>query len=126
MALIFFLSAQSKLPSIPGLDIIDNSDKIKHAFFYGILGWLFWRALNLQASKLQQIIITIAFAAIYGLTDEYHQLHVPGRSFDLLDLLADTLGAAIAIIILNVKMGGDVNGGRTVRLRGKGQKKSQP
>lgn len=126
MALIFFLSAQPKLPSIPLLDEIDYSDKIKHAFFYGILGWLAWRAIDRKMPKWRQLVITIVIAAIYGLTDEYHQLFVPGRTFDLLDLSADTLGASIAAIILTVKTGGDVNGRRTIRLRGEGQKESKP
>ncbi|MEN6355867.1 MAG: VanZ family protein [Armatimonadota bacterium] len=123
MGLIFFLSSQSKLPAIPGLDKIDYSDKIEHAVAYGVLGFLTWRALSITALKWQQIIITIGIAAIYGLSDETHQLFVPGRTFDLLDLGADTLGAAIAVIALTIHMGGDKYGGRT---DSNGQEKSQP
>lgn len=123
MGLIFFLSSQSKLPAIPGLDKIDYSDKIEHAVAYGVLGFLTWRALNIAAQKWQQIIITIGIAAIYGLSDEIHQLFVPGRSFDLLDLAADTLGAAIAVITLTIHLGGDKYGGRT---KSNGQEKGQP
>ncbi|MEN6612076.1 MAG: VanZ family protein [Armatimonadota bacterium] len=122
MGLIFFLSSQSKLPSIPGLDKIDYSDKIEHALTYGVLGFLTWRALNITAPKWQQIVITIGISAAYGLTDEVHQLYVPGRTFDLLDLAADTLGAAIAVIALAIHMGGDKYGRRT---ESDGQEKSQ-
>ena len=37
----------------------------------------------------------IAIASLYGVTDEYHQLFVPGREFDVLDLVADTIGSIV-------------------------------
>ena len=39
------------------------------------------------------LLAAIAFATLFGLTDEIHQLWVPHRSFSLLDLLTDTVGA---------------------------------
>ena len=39
-------------------------------------------------------LITVSF---FGATDEWHQSFVPGREADLLDWLADTSGAALAI-----------------------------
>ena len=37
----------------------------------------------------------VAISSLYGVTDEYHQLFVPGRSFDVLDMLADALGSVV-------------------------------
>ncbi|MCE5313421.1 MAG: VanZ family protein [Armatimonadota bacterium] len=99
MGLIFFLSSQPKLPDMFGLSKLDCGDKIQHAAAYAILACFIWRALAGCASR-GRIAATIAIAAAYGLSDEAHQLYVPGRSFDLWDLGADALGAAIAAYIL--------------------------
>ena len=37
----------------------------------------------------------MALASLYGATDEFHQSFVPGRDSDVLDWVADTLGAAL-------------------------------
>ena len=120
MGLIFFLSAQSKLPELPGLADLDYGDKIQHAVAYAILACLIWRALGSSLARLWQTAVVVAIAMVYGLSDELHQLYVPGRSFDLLDLGADALGAAIAAVVLTIRIGGDEIGARTTRLRSKG------
>ena len=38
----------------------------------------------------------IVFVAMYGLSDEIHQVFVPNRSFEVADILADTMGAVMA------------------------------
>jgi len=37
---------------------------------------------------------------LYGGMDEFHQHFVPGRSVDVYDFLADTIGALIAIVFI--------------------------
>jgi len=37
--------------------------------------------------------LAIAIAVSYGLTDEVHQMFVPGRSAEVADLIADAAGA---------------------------------
>lgn len=44
----------------------------------------------------KNVIISIVLSILYGLTDEFHQLYVPMRSFQTKDLLVDTLGALLA------------------------------
>jgi VanZ family protein len=39
-------------------------------------------------------------ATLYAITDEYHQLFVPGRSWQMIDIIVDSLGAGFAAIIL--------------------------
>jgi VanZ family protein len=36
--------------------------------------------------------MSILVSILYGATDEYHQLHVPGRSASVYDLAANALG----------------------------------
>ena len=35
----------------------------------------------------------VLFASLYGISDEVHQLFVPGRTFSIQDMMADGLGA---------------------------------
>jgi VanZ family protein len=59
-----------------------------HFFFFGILAVL----LKIDKfSALNSVLIT----SIYGLTIEYIQLGIPGRSFDLGDWILDTLGGIL-------------------------------
>lgn len=100
---IFYLS------SLPGSSIsfLPFSDKIKHFFLYLCLGSIFAYFLKNLKSNLPWIILgitTFFFTVTYGLSDEIHQLFVPGRTFDLIDLLVDTIGGTsggLLIIFLN-------------------------
>lgn len=112
MAAIFFLSSHPKLPKVPGLWELSFGDKIEHGIAYGVLGALIWRGLSKQRPKWWQIFATIVLSAAYGYSDEWHQSFVPGRSRDIMDLTADTVGSAIAAIILTTCIGGDKIGKR--------------
>jgi VanZ family protein len=81
----------SALPDWPGLD------KIGHFFCYALLGVLFcraWAATVPHDHEYRILAAGILSAALYGLSDEIHQYYVPGRCAELLDLAADTAGAA--------------------------------
>ncbi len=94
MAVIFAGSSISRLPDIPG----GFSDKSAHATEYAVLGLLLARALAGPAwlsISLPYVVGAIAIAAAYGVSDECHQLFVPGRDFDVRDMLADSVGASM-------------------------------
>jgi len=44
--------------------------------------------------------IVVILCVLYGISDEYHQSFVPGRSPDLLDIRNDTIGAVLAMIVV--------------------------
>ena len=95
VAIIFCLSS---LPgqSVPSLKL---SDKVLHAVEFGGLAWLTCRALRAQApgSSLRFVAVVSVLGTVgYGLTDELHQLFVPGRSAEFTDVAADGLGALLA------------------------------
>jgi VanZ family protein len=88
---IFYLS------SIPAGSMLHLplSDKLKHFFLYLGLGLIFIYFLSNLKSDLTQVVMgfaTFFFMAIYGLSDEVHQTFVPGRHFEVLDILVDILG----------------------------------
>ncbi len=95
MALIFALSAQRDLSS--GLGILDLvGRKVVHAGLYGLLCWLWFRALDAQLSSGRATGSALAISVLYAATDEYHQSFVAGRVGSFLDVAIDTAGALVA------------------------------
>jgi VanZ family protein len=94
-AAIFLVSSMPE-PPLPS----SVSDKTGHRAAYAAFGLVVLRALS-GASWSGVTAATsgsaLAIATLYGATDEWHQSWVPGRSPDVLDLLADASGAALAI-----------------------------
>ncbi len=91
---IFVLSSQSRLPELPFT--FDSMDKVAHAVVFGVLGLLV--AFALEGSLEKRALWAVLLTALYGVSDEAHQSMVPGRSVELLDLLADIAGAALAVL----------------------------
>lgn len=94
MALIFTVSAQHRVPDVPG----GFNDKQMHAAAYAGLSGLACRAVagSLGAVSPSAALAGWGIATAYGATDELHQAFVPGRSSDVMDLVADSAGAAAA------------------------------
>jgi VanZ family protein len=96
MVAIFIVSG---LPIAPLPDRV--SDKTGHSAAYLGLAVLSLRAVAGGLPRrvgLRAALLALAIAAGYGVTDEFHQLFVPGRSGDLMDWYADVSGAAIGIV----------------------------
>jgi VanZ family protein len=77
-------------------------DKFIHATEYALLAGLFVRAVlgtNQNAWFPLVWAIAVFFVAFYGITDEFHQSFVVGRSSDLKDWMADTVGGMIGASI---------------------------
>lgn len=71
-----------------------------HSFCYFVLALLMMNLLTLlRLKKAISVFITLVFCFIYALTDEIHQLFIPGRAFQLTDIANDILGAALAILM---------------------------
>jgi VanZ family protein len=95
LAFIFFLSSQSSLPELPG----KPSDKLEHVAAYGVMGALVvWAAArgDWRRVTLRTVAFAVVLCTLYGWSDELHQGLVPLRQYDLRDLAADLLGAALA------------------------------
>lgn len=91
-ALVFAASSRSMVAS-PGLTKVD--DKFAHFAVYGLLGTLVCRVRG----GARAAVISLVIVSAYGASDEWHQSFVPGRMSDIADLVADTLGAALAIAL---------------------------
>ena len=98
LLVIFAASSIPNLKTLPG----NMSDKSGHSIGYGLLGGLLLRALaggRIRGVTWSCGIAAIALATLYGVTDEFHQLFVPGRSADRYDVLADCLGASFGVAL---------------------------
>ena len=98
MLLIFIASSIPNLGALPG----GMSDKSGHAIGYGILGAVILRALaggKVAGVTWSRAALALLFAVLYGVSDEFHQSFVPGRSPDPLDVLADGIGGALGIAL---------------------------
>ncbi len=72
--------------------------KFAHGFEFAILSILLIIALkNSKINKIYLLSFLISF--LYAMTDEYHQTLINGRSGEIRDILIDTSGALIGIII---------------------------
>lgn len=59
-------------------------------------------ALKIVRHWRYDYLIAWAFATLYGMTDEWHQLYVPGRSGTIRDVIIDSTGAFLLIVIVYV------------------------
>jgi VanZ family protein len=89
-----------------GMDLPDCNEllgRFSHTAEYAVLAALLARALVWQG-KPQIIlwVIVLGISELYALSDEIHQLFVPGRQFQLQDLGFDLLGGAIGLAIFAI------------------------
>jgi VanZ family protein len=96
MALIFHLSSESApIPEVTSR----VWDKLLHFVEYGGLAVLWCRALAGEGvSWLTAGVLSVLVSSAYGASDEWHQAFVPLRNSTVVDWVADTVGAALAIV----------------------------
>lgn len=99
MAVIYWFSAQPDLGT--GFGLIDHiARKLVHAFEYGLLCFLWWRALRTVLPFRRAIAGAVLVTVVYAVTDELHQTTVAGRNGSPVDVLIDSLGAMLAAALL--------------------------
>lgn len=96
MALIWAVSSMSA-PEFP-VRAFPFRDKGAHAVLYSGLAFLVAHAClrSFEGRPRIRIALVACFVTImWGFLDEVHQAFVPGRSADVIDLLADGVGALV-------------------------------
>lgn len=86
--------------------------KTAHAFVYTVLGVLTAFALSQTKTNGKcQMITAMSICFIYAMSDEFHQLFVPGRSGEIRDVLIDSTGAFLGILFFTLlsKRKGSIN-----------------
>ena len=112
MGIIFFLSAQNGEESsdlsgsfvmalLNGLGIVIDEGilrSIAHCLEFMGLSVLLFNAIYATWFLKLTPIITFFGTVFYAITDEIHQIFVPGRAFQISDILVDSTGALIGVI----------------------------
>ena len=100
LVLILIVLPQQDIPEVDDLYHKIYIDKWIHAGIFGILAFLFmWPFLKSASDSNKKVFLIIAvLASIWGYLTECIQIFVPGRSYDLLDWFADSLGVLIALL----------------------------
>lgn len=99
--IILFISTSLPLESVPSVGL---SDKFMHTVAYSGLGVLLYLSLSFQRKYLKlhefPIRFTLIIGLIYAVVDELHQLLVPGRKCDIVDMVADGLGLVLGLLLI--------------------------
>jgi VanZ family protein len=99
MAAVFYAQSMPDAPEPPG----PLTDKHEHFFFYGVLALLALRAFtnaNWRRITAATALGALVFSSLYGVVNEFHQRFVPGRSYDVVDMIANTIGSAVAVALV--------------------------
>lgn len=84
----------------PFYPLLKQQDKVLHILLYfgfGILLFLTLRSTGRPVIKALALALLIGI--LYGATDEFHQSFVPGRSANIMDMVADVTGLLFAMSI---------------------------
>ncbi|MCD8218939.1 MAG: VanZ family protein [Ruminococcus sp.] len=73
--------------------------KSAHVLEYLVLGVMIYLPTNRLLRRKISIPLSIAVCACYAGTDEFHQLFIEGRACRGTDVLIDTLGAALGVLL---------------------------
>ncbi|MGM0653162.1 MAG: VanZ family protein [Bacillota bacterium] len=102
MALIFYFSSQPEGSKV--LESFPTSPGIGHLIGYAILSFLLYRAFNqgLSGWNVRAAGNAFVFGLIYAVSDELHQVFVPGRQAAIIDVGIDTVGIILGLLLVRV------------------------
>lgn len=90
--------ANSLHVSLPQEILTFLTRKAAHIIAYFILGVLAFNVVRTYGLSTKcAILLSILFALTYAISDEIHQLFVPGRSGEVRDVLIDTCASAVGV-----------------------------
>lgn len=75
--------------------------KLAHFSIYTLVGFLLMSLIstyNLEENK--RIIASLCIGILYATSDEIHQLFIPGRSGQITDVILDSMGVLLGILLV--------------------------
>jgi VanZ family protein len=99
--IIFYVSSLSFKPGYPG----GSAWKSIAYHFYAFLFLQAFLLISITKGKNKNLIfLAIILAVLYGISDEIHQLFVPGRYCAISDMLTDSAGIFFATLIYSLRL----------------------
>ncbi len=95
-----FLHVSVSRPTFDTLHFLTR--KTAHLTEYAILAILLYGSREDERPfdwRLRRAVACVAIAGSYSLTDEFHQLFVPGRGASLVDCGIDTVGGSLGVLV---------------------------
>jgi VanZ family protein len=78
---------------------VSTFDKAAHFTMYAVLAALLTRELAGMTGPWRAALLALTIGIGFGAIDEWHQQYIPGRSTELADWYADSLGAATGALL---------------------------
>ena len=100
MAGIFAMSARHTVPVPPGLSAQLTSILGHFSVYFVLAVALYWMLTFIITPGPARYLTAWGLAVLYGVTDEWHQSFVPGRTPDVLDIVTDAIGAATGLLLV--------------------------
>jgi|GEM_PF-3839389 len=83
---------------------LNSLDKFFHFGAYALLSVILYFVLvnqdKVSLLKIYPVFFTFLFATSFGILNELHQLFIPYRTFNKLDIFANTLGTFAAVMTI--------------------------
>jgi VanZ family protein len=99
--LLIMISSIPNLPTpkIKALDSNIRLDYVIHFLEYFILSlfFMFWRMDTDSGLKFKKVLLFIVLGMCFALLDEIYQKLIPGRTFNIIDFMYDSIGFSIGI-----------------------------
>ena len=100
-----------------------NYDKSMHFILYTGFGIVLYLTMHFSGNPILRkytVILVLLIGVLYAITDEMHQSYVPGRSASKADLVADTAGLVVSVIMMSgliyiqIRIGEWIHRGKTL------------
>jgi len=91
---IFYMSSISFEPSEKAFDIKP------YIYHFGVFFMFSFFLFMSGRMKKEYLFVVVLISFVYALLDEVHQIYVPNRGFDIVDLGVDYLGVVVGFIFL--------------------------
>ena len=101
-AIFYNFLQKFKIDDILSYDMMNHLiRKLAHFTIYFILGVLVIRPFN-KPDSFSSFVKAVLICFLYACSDEFHQYFIPGRAMMFTDVLIDTCGSMLGIILYQI------------------------
>ncbi len=94
---IFFFSSKSSIPGAGGISFLPV---VYHFVVFFLFSFFLLATIKGNKKlKISYVITALILSVIYAISDEFHQSFVPGRDASVRDVLTDSAGIILSLLI---------------------------